>query len=1274
MSLNGITQPFFPLTIDGTQSLSTDALYVDGVLFNPDQFVPYTGANKTIDANSQIIKTTHIATTNPEVVNKQLLDSTISNLVVSIAGSFLDKVTTTPQTVIGDVTYTAQLTADNLVVPATKVANIGTVVEVGPNYKQAVNDASVTVGQYFGTITNSLGVYQSTSSQDMGTVILGAALTVGQRYRVYINVLGSDTSDTNVVMYQSSNGTTFNASIVSEYFNANSTIFRVMNQTFTASYPYVILALFTAGGGATLKWFGLERYEVGVELEKVTLPLLTASKVPILNDKKQLVASGTDASKLDYLDNVGSDIQTQLNSKLNLSGSNANQNIIIGSYKVQSSATPSTGDDYTNKTYVDSGLALKASLAANQTFTGTNTFSSSLPIVLSSLTPSRVLQLSGSAVVQASSVTTTELGYLSGVSSAIQTQIDSKASTSYVNTQDALRVLKTGDTMTGILTNSIANPYADRATNPLPSYNIVASSNSQRLYMGSYYTAGQGACATIQSSDYYSGLDHGTSLLINPLGGSVGIGTSDVLGVFNIYHDGSTQFLTLQNATFSSGQYVSLRFMFGKNNAANVSSYIRSYLDSNDATDLRFYTDDGGGFAEQMRITDEGYVGIGNTAPDVQLDVFGKGKFHNGTVGAPANGINGGDGTRLVLWPGNAGACPYALGINGGTLWYGTPSTATHRWYDGTTSMMTLNGAGLRVGPVVSPISNYEGNTLLVTYGNTCLYRNRLIFSDAIQDWNHSIYNNGLNLDGQGAWDGMKMNVFSGLWVRTGNANGVTPTTALFVDSSARLGIGTTTPSYRLDVNGTGRIRNELYVGTEGNAQSTIFMGGTAGDVAYDNCVIENRNYSGAENTELLLFKGNDNSNGSGPDRIRLRAAEIMFDTYDGATSNRTAENIRMRVKENGFVSIANYNPYQFTTGLISRAGQGASLAIASGNEGSNATLYLGTPFDPTSSGGSAYRCAIIANALSSWSSADLHFCVNVNNGSNDASTSVSVANTRMRIRTTGQISLGSQVGQTLVGVMGGVVTGNVSNTGAWPVNANGILISEDAQNQNTAGLYLGNQANTGYITSLAPGVAWLPLSISAGNTFVNFNGVQCAYTNAAGWQNVSDEREKEDIQDLKTDKSLSRVMALKPKHYRRKYYELANPVPQEVKEKRHIGFIAQEVQESNSHCVSTWCNENVKTEEDDGSRLGMSYNDYIVHLVGAVQEQQRMINEQQRIINKQQKQIQLLTERNELLEKHAVAMSEALNNLNDQFAAYQKQTEERMNKLTRLISLPGAV
>ena len=295
MSLNGLFNTQFPLTLDGTTSLDASSITIDGQNINLSGLVPYTGANQTVDLGSQIIKTTHVATTNPELVNKGQIDSIISNLSIAISGSFLDKVSLSSQSVIGPVTYTNTLTADDLVVPATKKANLGGgVVEVDINYQQATNDASVTANQYFGAITSSLGIYQSTSTQDMGVLGLGSVLTVGQRYRVTINALINDANATNLVMYGSSNGTAFNQVLQSEYFNPNTTLFRVFNHTFTASFPYVILVCFTSGPfvGATVQWYGLQRYEIGVELEKVTMPTLGADRVAVLNGNKQLVSSG----------------------------------------------------------------------------------------------------------------------------------------------------------------------------------------------------------------------------------------------------------------------------------------------------------------------------------------------------------------------------------------------------------------------------------------------------------------------------------------------------------------------------------------------------------------------------------------------------------------------------------------------------------------------------------------------------------------------------------------------------------------------------------------------------------------------------------------------------------------------------------------------------------------------------------------------------------------------------------------------------------------------
>jgi hypothetical protein len=45
-------------------------------------------------------------------------------------------------------------------------------------------------------------------------------------------------------------------------------------------------------------------------------------------------------------------------------------------------------------------------------------------------------------------------------------------------------------------------------------------------------------------------------------------------------------------------------------------------------------------------------------------------------------------GDRMILWKGNAGAYPYSLGMNGGTMWYSVPTGAVHNFYVNGTSNM----------------------------------------------------------------------------------------------------------------------------------------------------------------------------------------------------------------------------------------------------------------------------------------------------------------------------------------------------------------------------------------------------------------------------------------------------------------------------------------------------------------------------------------------------------------------------------------------------------
>ena len=137
------------------------------------------------------------------------------------------------------------------------------------------------------------------------------------------------------------------------------------------------------------------------------------------------LASGVDATKIangsvdntefQYLNGVTSAIQTQIDSK---------QSTIDASNRLSADLIHDGSVDNTEFGYLNGVTsAIQTQIDSKQaTITGAAT-----TITSSDLTVSKALISNGSGKVAVSSVTDTELGYVSGVTSAIQTQIDNKA-------------------------------------------------------------------------------------------------------------------------------------------------------------------------------------------------------------------------------------------------------------------------------------------------------------------------------------------------------------------------------------------------------------------------------------------------------------------------------------------------------------------------------------------------------------------------------------------------------------------------------------------------------------------------------------------------------------------------------------------------------------------------------------------------------------------------------------------------------------------------------
>lgn len=701
MSTSGLTNEYNPPTLDGLTVIDADEVYIDGQKVDLSKYVPYVGADQVLDMGALAVRSSNVPSTGNDLINYTTLVGAISNQDVTNSVTFLNKITTTAQTVAGQVTFNNSVIMD-------KTANLASVVDVGANYRRNESDAGVTANYRFGSITSAGGIYTATTTGDNATLGL-ASLTANKRYKIniYVRALPTASYTTSIQLYSSVDG--INPAISLDYsagFNPSSTGFILITGDFVIPASYTTLILLCSNTNnpsyvTPVEWYGLELYDMGVSLTNVTMPSMTADRVAVLNDKKQLVSSGINTTKLGYLDNVSSDIQTQLNARalttyvdtqdaLRVPYTGATAGLDMGAFSIKTTYAPVAGADVVNRTYADTTYATSSALAGYLPLSGGNLTGD----VTQNAT--KMVSFSGGAL----KTQWVALGYTASSFSAIAIPSQSILLGTITN-PSAWRLTPASGQATSAM-NLTGFTYSAGETYRYVFTNIKSSLPSGEITVFQYDSGG-----ILVTPVYYSVTTSPTTVTgyftIPPSGGSTAFvfvgafanqwvewtgftlsrmdtaitGSATVSGNVGIGTTAPTRKMDMYLPTGGDEYRVTspnVQVGMGINGANTF-----GFLYTRTASDLVFGTNN----AERVRILSTGETYFGS-----------KVRIHDSQAGIPANGELGGVGTRLVLWPGDASYTPYALGINASTLWYGVPAGSIHAWYTGTTERMRLTGAG----------------------------------------------------------------------------------------------------------------------------------------------------------------------------------------------------------------------------------------------------------------------------------------------------------------------------------------------------------------------------------------------------------------------------------------------------------------------------------------------------------------------------------------------------------------------------------------------------